>query len=103
MTLPSGYHLTRGARSRIQTTSSSENVTITNGEKDLSGNTVQFEVGFENANARRVAVNAARVFLPGRRRVFVAKHIVSSKYRRNRRLVVVVVVRRQFGVLDSNA
>ena len=63
VTLPSGYHLTRGARSRIQTTSSSENVTITNGEKDLSGNTVQFEVGFENANAGDdVTVNALVYF-----------------------------------------
>ena len=63
VTLPSGYHLTRGARSRIQTTSSSENVTITNGEKDLSGNTIQFEVGFENANAGDdVTVNALVYF-----------------------------------------
>ena len=63
VTLPSGYHLTRGARSRIQTTSSSENVTITNGEKDLSGNTVQFEVGFENASAGDdVTVNALVYF-----------------------------------------
>ena len=63
VTLPSGYHLTRGARSRIQTTSSSENVTITNGEKDLSGDTVQFEVGFENANAGDdVTVNALVYF-----------------------------------------
>ena len=63
VTLPSGYHLTRGARSRIQTTSSSENVTITNGEKDLLGNTVQFEVGFENASAGDdVTVNALVYF-----------------------------------------
>ena len=63
VTLPSGYHLTRGARSRIQTTSSRENVTITNGEKDLSGDTVQFEVGFENANAGDdVTVNALVYF-----------------------------------------
>jgi len=46
-----------------ETTSSSENVTITNGEKDLSGNTVQFEVGFENANAGDdVTVNALVYF-----------------------------------------
>ena len=61
--LPSGYHMTRGARSRIQTTSSRPDVVkITNGEKDL-GNALQFEVGYANAKAEdEVTVNALVYF-----------------------------------------
>ena len=61
--LPSGYHVTRGARSRIQTTSSRPDVVkITNGEKDL-GNALRFEVGYANAKAEvEVTVNALVYF-----------------------------------------
>ena len=61
--LPSGYHMTRGARSRIQTTSSRPDVVkITNGEKDL-GNALRFEVGYANAKAEdEVTVNALVYF-----------------------------------------
>ena len=61
--LPSGYHMTRGARSRIETTSSRPDVVkITNGEKDL-GNALRFEVGYANAKAEdEVTVNALVYF-----------------------------------------
>ena len=61
--LPSGYHVTRGARSRIQTTSSSDAVKITNGEKDLAGDSLEFEVQYANASANdEVTVNALVYF-----------------------------------------
>jgi len=61
--LPSGYHKTKGARSRIQTTSSSDAVKITNGEKDLAGDSLEFEVQYANASANdEVTVNALVYF-----------------------------------------
>ena len=63
MILPSGYHKTKGARSRIQTTSSSDAVKITNGEKDLAGDSLEFEVHYANASANdEVTVNALVYF-----------------------------------------
>ena len=61
--LPNGYHKTKGARSRIQTTSSSDAVKITNGEKDLAGDSLEFEVQYANASANdEVTVNALVYF-----------------------------------------